>query len=315
MQTLESLKRRIKSTQDLLSVVKTMKALAAVSIRQYQRAVESLADYARNVEMGLQVVLQSRPREEMLTGTVPCTRAGAVVFGSDQGLCGQFNALVTSHALDELDRLGLKPQDRYILTVGERVKDLVTASGQDIYDNLSTPSSIAGITPMVQEMVLILEEWHFGAQIQHIYLYYNHYVSGATYHPATLRLLPVDQEWLEQVRSRKWESKSLPMFTQDWQGLFLSLLREYLFVSLYRAFTESLASENASRLASMQNAEKNIQEHLEEIHVAYHRQRQMTITEELLDIVAGYEAMKGDTRLGKDEEKQGRGMPGSRAAT
>lgn len=303
MQTLEALKRRIKSTQDLLSVVKTMKALAAVSIRQYQRAVESLQDYSRNVEMGLQVVLQSRPREEFAIGAVPVTRVGAVVFGSDQGLCGQFNALVVSHALDELARLGVKPEDTYILAVGERPVDHIEASGATVFDTLSTPSSTAGITPMVQELVLIMEDWHFNAQIQHIYLFYNHYVSGATYHPATLRLLPVDQSWIDDIRSRRWASRTLPMFTQDWHSLFVALLREYLFVSLYKAFSESLASENASRLAAMQNAEKNIQEHLEEIHVAYHRQRQMTITEELLDIVAGYEAMKADPRLEKPREQ------------
>ncbi len=305
MQTLESLKRTIKSTQDLLSVVKTMKALAAVSIRQYQRAVEALLDYSRNVEMGLQVVLRSRPREEMAMGAVPLSRVGAIVFGSDQGLCGQFNAQVVAHAIDELDRLGVPEQNRYILTVGERAKDYVFAAGQEIYDNLMSPSSTAGVTPMVQEIVMILEEWHFGAQIQHVYLFYNHYLSGATYHPHTLRLLPVDQVWLDEIRSRKWESRSLPMFTQDWDTLFLALLREYLFVSIYRAFTESLASENASRLASMQNAEKNIQEHLEEIHMAYHRQRQMTITEELLDIVSGYEAMKG----GAGPEKESSRVP------
>ncbi|HOS96130.1 MAG TPA: F0F1 ATP synthase subunit gamma [Deltaproteobacteria bacterium] len=303
MQTLDALKRKIKSTQDLLSVVKTMKALAAVSIRAYQRSVESLVDYTRTVEMGLQVALQSRPEEELSAGVMPLGRLGGIVFGSDQGLCGQFNAQVVSHAVDEFDRLGVAPENRYILTVGERAKDYLLAANQDIYDTLSTPSSTAGITPMVQELVMILEEWHFGAQIQHIYLFYNHYVSGATYHPHTLRLLPVDQVWLE-IRNRKWESRSLPMYTLDFDSLFLALLREYLFVSLYRAFTESLASENASRLAAMQNAEKNIEEQLEEIHVAFHRQRQMTITEELLDIVSGYEAMKGDARL---EEKRGGG--------
>ena len=71
-----------------------------------------------------------------------------------------------------------------------------------------------------------------------------------------------------------------------------SLIREYLFVSVYRAFANSLASENASRLAAMQNAEKNIGERLEELDVQFHRQRQMTITEELLDIVAGFEVLK-----------------------
>ncbi len=302
MQTIESLRRKIKSTQDLLSVVKTMKALAAVSIRQYQKSVESLLDYTGTVERGLQVLLKSQEAAQSTPGPIPITRTGVIVFGSDQGLCGQFNAQVVGHALDELKRLNVGNENRYILTVGERVKDHMERSNQVIYDNLSTPSSTAGITPMVQEIAMILQEWHFVLHIQHIYLFYNHYVSGATFRPHTLRLLPVDRTWLEGLKTRKWESKSLPLYTMDWDALFAALIREYLFVSIYRAFTESLASENASRLAAMQNAEKNIQEHLEEIFADYHRQRQMTITEELLDIVSGYEAMKGDTRMDKKGE-------------
>ena len=138
---------------------------------------------------------------------------------------------------------------------------------------------------------MILEDWHFARQINHIYLFYNNYISGSNFVPHMLRLLPADQEWLNNLQNRKWESTTLPMFTLETDALFLSLIREYLFVSLYQAFAESLASENASRLASMQNAEKNISERLEEIYLQFHRQRQMNITEELLDIVAGYEVM------------------------
>lgn len=302
MQTIESLRRKIKSTQDLLSVVKTMKALAAVSIRQYQRSVESLIDYNDTVERGLQIVLKAQEEAPPTPRPAPIIKAGAIVFGSDQGLCGQFNAQVVAHAIEEMNALGVTDEGRYILTVGERVKDHMERSDQQIYDTLSTPSSTAGITPMVQEMVMILQEWHFVLHIQHIFLFYNHYLSGAIFKPHTLRLLPVDRTWLEELKKRKWESKTLPLFTMEWDALFAALIREYLFVSIYRAFTESLASENASRLAAMQNAEKNIQEHLEEIFADYHRQRQMTITEELLDIVSGYEAMKGDTRLDKQTQ-------------
>ncbi|MFP3870922.1 MAG: F0F1 ATP synthase subunit gamma, partial [Syntrophobacteria bacterium] len=85
---------------------------------------------------------------------------------------------------------------------------------------------------------------------------------------------------------------ALPMYTMAWDPLFSALIREYLFISLFRAFAESLASENASRLASMQGAEKNIEERLGELRTRFHQQRQMSITEELLDIVAGFEALK-----------------------
>ncbi len=306
MQTTDSLKRKIKSTQDLLSVVKTMKALAAVSIRQYQRAVESLMDYNRTVEMGLQVVLQSREESEIQLGVMPMNQAGAIVFGSDQGLCGQFNTQVVAHAVSELDSLNVPAPNRVMLAVGERVKDHLERADHAIYDTLFTPSSTVGVTPMVQEIMMILEEWHFTRQIQHIYLFYNHYISGATFAPRTMRLLPIDRTWLNDIRSRPWESGTLPMYTMDFDPLFLSLLREYFFVSLFQAFTESLASENASRLAAMQNAEKNIEDHLEEIFAAFHRQRQMTITEELLDIVSGYEALEADTRVMKKAPKGSR---------
>jgi len=291
MQTIESLKRTIKSTEDLLSVVKTMKALAAVSIRQYQRAVESLTDYNTTVEMGLQVVLKKREEDPILARPLPITKIGAIIFGSDQGLCGQLNAQIASYALEELDRLGVAIKNRTVLIVGERVRDHIEDAGQGHCECLANPGSIAGITPMVQEIVMILEDWYFNQQINHIYLFYNQYISGSNFKPADLHLLPVDKAWLNNLQSKKWGSRTLPLFTMDWDALFLSLIREYLFVSLYRAFAESLASENASRLAAMQNAEKNITERLEEIYLQFHRQRQMNITEELLDIVAGYEVL------------------------
>ncbi|MBN1363736.1 MAG: F0F1 ATP synthase subunit gamma [Syntrophaceae bacterium] len=291
MQTTESLKRRIKSAGDLLSVVKTMKALAAVSIRQYQKAVESLSDYNRAVEMGLQIVLKERMEMEKQNKTLPMKRLGAVIFGSDQGLCGQLNEQISVFALDNMKAAGVKKENRKVLAVGTRVADYVEDAGQSIDELLNTPGSTVGITPLVQEIIMIIEEWHFRHNVDHFMLFYNKYVSGATYHPHQIKLLPVDHHWLEEIARKKWESKTLPIFRMDGDKIFSSLIREYLFVSLYRAFAESLASENASRLASMQNAEKNIEEQLQDLYVQFHRTRQMTITEELLDIVAGFEAM------------------------
>ncbi len=293
MQTSEALKRRIQSAQDLLGVVKTMKALAAVSIRQYQKAVESLGDYNRTVEMGLQIALRERRGGGAASEQAKVNRIGAIIFGSDQGLCGQLNNIIVAHANEEMARIGVKKENRIVIAVGMRTADILEDTGQRVLEVLTTPGSTSGITPMVQDITVLLENWRFKRQIEHMYLFFNHYVSGATYRPKTVRLLPVDREWLKNLEMKKWPSKTLPMFTMDWEALFRSLIREYLFVSLYRAFAESLASENASRLAAMQSAEKNIEERLEELFLQYHRQRQMTITEELLDIVAGFEALGG----------------------
>jgi F-type H+-transporting ATPase subunit gamma len=291
MQTTESLKRRIKSAGDLLSVVKTMKALAAVSIRQYQKAVESLEDYNRTVEMGLQIVLKERMGAMMQSKKAVVKRMGAIIFGSDQGLCGQLNEQISVFALDSIKEAGVKKENRKVLAVGARVADYVEDAGQPIDELLATPSSTAGITALVQEIIMIIEEWHFKQNVDHFMLFYNDYISGANYRPYKVQLLPVNRDWLKEIARKKWDSKTLPIYRMDGDKIFSSLIREYLFVSLYRAFAESLASENASRLASMQNAEKNIEEQMLDLHVQFHRTRQMTITEELLDIVAGFEAL------------------------
>jgi F-type H+-transporting ATPase subunit gamma len=291
VQTAEALKRKIQSAQDLLGVVKTMKALAAVSIRQYQRAVESLADYNRTVEMGLQIVLKES-LEATAASRSQSMRLGAVVFGTDQGLCGQLNNTIVSHALEEMDKTGIPKEERIIIAVGVRTADILEDSGQKVFEILTTPGSTAGITSMVQDITLLLENWRFKIAVERMHLYYSEYVSGATYRPRTLKLIPVDHQWLVGLRREKWASRTLPTFTMDWNRIFRALIREYLFVSIYRAFANSLASENASRLAAMQSAEKNIEERLEELSVHFHRQRQMTITEELLDIVAGFEVLK-----------------------
>jgi F-type H+-transporting ATPase subunit gamma len=291
MQTTESLKRRIKSAGDLLSVVKTMKALAAVSIRQYQKAVESLDDYNRTVEMGLQIVLKERMGAMMQSKKAVVKRMGAIIFGSDQGLCGQLNEQISVFALDNIQEAGVRKENRKVLAVGARVADYVEDAGQPIDELLATPSSTAGITALVQEIIMIIEEWHFKQNVDHFMLFYNDYISGANYRPYKVQLLPVNRDWLKEIARKKWDSKTLPIYRMDGDKIFSSLIREYLFVSLYRAFAESLASENASRLASMQNAEKNIEEQMLDLHVQFHRTRQMTITEELLDIVAGFEAL------------------------
>jgi F-type H+-transporting ATPase subunit gamma len=119
MQTIESLRRKIKSTQDLLSVVKTMKALAAVSIRQYQRSVESLVDYNDAVERGLQILLRAQEESHPAPGPVPLTKAGVIVSGRP-GSVRTIQRQVVSHALDELEMLKVPNQFRYILSVGER---------------------------------------------------------------------------------------------------------------------------------------------------------------------------------------------------
>ncbi|MDJ0636589.1 MAG: F0F1 ATP synthase subunit gamma [Xenococcaceae cyanobacterium MO_188.B29] len=294
MATIEELKHKIAVANDLQSVVKTMKALAAVSIRQYEKAVESLSEYNRTLELGLQILLKNRPEVLYRKTAIANRLVGIVVFGSDWGMCGQFNERITSYTQEKLRDSHLNADRSLILAIGSRVYDRLEAAGHNCADCFTLPSSLEGITSAIQEIVLILERWQRENQVEQIVVIYNQILSGATYRPTDLQIFPLSLAWLNNLRQRSWKSKSLPTFTMNEEGLAAALFRQYFFVSLYRACAESLKSENTSRLTAMQMAEKNIAERLTELNREFNHQRQTTITEELLDIVSGFEALNGN---------------------
>jgi F-type H+-transporting ATPase subunit gamma len=292
MQTTESLRRTIAVTQELQSVVKTMKALAGVNIRQYESAAHAVAEYNRTVEMGLQIALRRLPAQiaaPQRTGG----KLGAIVFGSDQGMCGQLNDQVVQHSGRALEKLRRHHKEQAMAAVGIRAASQMEGLGRTMEATVPVPGSVAGITPAVEAVLRQIEEWHFRQGIEFVVLFYARPVSGAWYRIRGVRLLPVDEEWINSVRAKPWPGKTVPMFTMDETQLFRALIREYLFVSLYRAFAESLASENASRLASMQVAERNIEDHLHALTAESRQLRQETITSELLDTIAAFEALRG----------------------
>ncbi len=293
METLESLKKRIKTTEDLKSVVKTMKALAAVNIRQYEEAVASLSEYHRTIDLGLQVVLRRGGEHAVIARVAPKKRLGIAVLGSDQGMCGQLNEQIVAHAIETMKTMKVPPERRTLVAVGMRAAAGLEDAGFRVSETLPVPSSTSAITKMVQEVLVGMDAWQAPSGIDQVMLVYHQFLSGSSFRPHSLKLLPIDQNWLQDLKQKPWPSRCLPTFSMAAKPLFSSLIRQYFFVSLYRAFAESLASENASRLASMQGAERNIGERLDVLQADFHRQRQMTITEELLDIVAGFEALNG----------------------
>lgn len=294
MQTIEDLKKTIASTEDLQTVVKTMKAMAAVNIRQYEQAVESLRDYFRTVELGLGVALSSEEaaRLDRKAYAEAAGPVGMIVFGSDMGMCGQLNDQAVSHAMATLEKLnGGAGAEPLFIAIGERVAGRLEEAGVAVGEYLAVPNSAGNIGAKVQEILVIIEEWREVKKVGRVILCYCEPTGGAGFSPTDLQLLPVDHPRLVEYRRKEWPTNNLPRFTVDWNTLFAGLIRHYLFVALFKAFAASLASENASRLASMQGAEKSIRERLEELHSQYNRNRQMSITEELLDIVAGFEAL------------------------
>lgn len=288
--SLESLRRKIGGATELESVVRTMKALTASSIVQYERAVRSLDDYYRTVELGLVTWLRQTGAVIHADGGKGASKrtTGAVVFGSDQGLVGQFNEVLAGFAVDQLSAI---PGNKHVWVVGERVQGYLAEAALPVAGSFQVPNSIAAITSLVGSILIEIEAKREQGKVAQVYLFYNRPKSGAVYGPVMQRLLPLDDTWLHGLARLAWPSENLPEVFGGGESTLQALIREYLFISLFRACAESLASENASRLAAMQRAEKNIDELLDDLGHTFHRLRQSGIDAELFDVIAGFEAL------------------------
>lgn len=288
--TLENLRHKISGARDLESVVRTMKVLAASNIIQYEKAVNSLGDYYRTIELGLTICFQNAelaPAPKNETPGQPCA-IGAVVFGSDQGLVGQFNDVLTEFVYRQINPT---PCKKTVWAVGERIKDQMTDIGLPVTGLFDVPNSVSSISTVVGQILVKSQTLWERGDISHFYIFHNKPKLGTYFEPTVMQLLPLDEEWVNSFAQKQWPTRKIPEALNGAETTLHGLIRNYLFVSLYKACAESLASENASRLASMQRAEKNIDELLEELSLQFHQLRQSSIDEELFDVISGSEAL------------------------
>lgn len=293
MESLEYLQKQLNSLDELRSIVKTMKALSAANIHQYEQAVSAMAGYYETIEMGLRVVLadysSSATTGEKGKGG---KKLGAVIFGSDHGLCGRFNEDIASFALERMNSVPAEHNNRRILTVGSRLAASLEQANQFIEQEFLVPGAANQITRTVEDLLLKIDEWQEEEDVHYVYLFYNRHSRKQGYRPTGVQLLPVNLSRFQKLSQSPWPSRTLPMFTMDRQKLFRRLLDQYLFVLLFRACAESQASEHGGRLAAMQTAERNLDERLGDVTMDYRRARQTVITAELLDLVSGFEAIE-----------------------
>jgi F-type H+-transporting ATPase subunit gamma len=198
--------------------------------------------------------------------------------------------VVADYAIKTLATLLGEP---HVWAVGERVHARLADAGLPLKGLFPVPNSVKAITPLVGQIQIESESRRAKGEYARLYVFHNRPLSGALYEPVSQRLLPLDAQWQQGLSKIRWPTGNLPQVIGGGTGTLRALIREYLFISLFRACAESLASENASRLAAMERADKNIDELLETLHGTFHRMRQSGIDEELFDVISGFEALSG----------------------
>ena len=294
---LHELERRIESAEELHSITRTMRGLAAVNLRRYERSALAVNRYAAVVEEGLQVVLRDGGLARLpIEHPLPDAPTALVVFGSNQGLCGPVNRHVADHVEREAQRW---PTLAHVGAVGARMAaelDVVGLSPTSLWE---LPGAVESIVARAEQVLLRAEAWRADDGVERIVVVFPDYRSRAQgYEPTTLQLWPTDQEWLERLAERPWRSRSLPTTVEPWEQLAVEMLRRSMFVRLHRSFTQTMASVAASRLAAMQTAQHDIEERIDRLQRSRRQLRQEQITDELLDVQTGFDVLQ---EPGRDE--------------
>ena len=204
MKTLESLQRKITGAGELKSVVRTMKAMAASNIGQYEMAVTALADYYRNLSLALSVCFRQQEIAEFSAKEEAAankeTTAYLLVFGSEQGLIGPYNEKLTEFVKQKSASFSHSVE---AWAVGARIQDSLQDHHIKTEKLFAVPTSVSGITSLIAEILTEIEKTSEERSAV-FYIFHNRPQSGVMYEQVSQRLLPFDREWQQEITTLKW---------------------------------------------------------------------------------------------------------------
>lgn len=292
--SLEALNKRIKTTTDLRDIVSTMKMLSSVSIGPYEKALASLKEYGKTVQDAFLGFVLNDATDFM--PRIPKNQTPKVLMilvGTDNGLVGRFNRDIFAKAQEYIKEKNLKSTDILYLCVGKRI-GLITENnvGEALKGAYAISNSLKEIASIASTLLLKVNELLTHVAISEVLVFHNYKETATPQRPMMQQLMPLPYDFIAKLKQKKWEGRSSPQTSGDKLELFSALVHEYLTVILAGSLTASLAAEHYARMVNMQQAEKNIDKSLEEMNLTYQQARQTDITDELIDIVSGAEAMK-----------------------
>ncbi|GAB4483636.1 MAG: ATP synthase F1 subunit gamma [Thermodesulfovibrionales bacterium] len=289
MATLRDIKRRIKAVQSTSKITKAMKMVSAAKFRKAQQRMFEMRPYAERMQNILSALAAGGEAEaHPLLAVRPRKKIEVLVVTSDRGLCGAFNTNILKAATRQIAELKNEGFEVLISVVGRKARDFFKRR------NIGTRNAWTGISGKVsyanaQEIAADVTDAFINETADEVIMIYNEFKSAITQKVVVSRLLP-----LAPIEST---GDALPVFNAVYepskQEIFSRLVPKNVEIQIFRALLESQASEEAARMAAMENATKSANEMISSLTLQYNKARQATITKELMDIVGGVEALKG----------------------
>jgi F-type H+-transporting ATPase subunit gamma len=305
MPSQKDVKNRIASVKNINKITRAMEMVAAARLRRAEQRIEQLRPYAQGMRKLTRRAAEQAggmPRVPVMVEREQEKRVGVVLITGDRGLAGAFNTNIIRDGMrlaGDLREQGVEP---VFSVVGRKGVSALTFRKQELsgsYVGFTDRPGFADAREIGEE----LTARYVDEELDRVELVYNRYVSPLTQHVWRQTLLPLQQaevigdgvqdeeEEDEETEIEKAHSRAVWEFEPDAEELLGQLIPEYVNISIYRALLESAASELGARMTAMRNAAENAETMMDDLTLEMNRARQAEITQEILEVVAGAEAL------------------------
>lgn len=287
MESMITIKQRIQRVGSTRQITSAMKLVATAKVQRARQRMEDSRPFCSDtLRLVHQIAPQGRhARHPYFTSRKTGAGIAVIVISADQGLCAGYNVNILRHSAAFLEQVEEKAQ---VIPVGRKAVDFFKNKAYSI------PTSFSGIsqTPFYDDAIEIgtlARELFDSRQVDAVYLMYTAFQSLLVHVPTTLRLLPVEEPQLEKTSSEK--PVCFTEYEPAGEAFLSSVIPQYVNACIYGALAESAVCEQSARMTGMDAAVKSSDELIDNLTLRYNRARQGAITQELSEIVGGYNAL------------------------
>jgi F-type H+-transporting ATPase subunit gamma len=288
----QDIKRRISSVRNTRKITKALELVSASKLRRAQLRIEALRPYAdRMRDLMIEAASRAHVQGEPLLDRRDPKRVGVIVLTGDRGLAGAFNGQVVRRALQVGSEHAGQGREVVYLPAGRKGLGTLRFRGRDVLTSWTGFSD----RPEYRDAAAIAEtisKAYVAAELDVVVLVYNRFVSALQQQVEAIELLPIPEGDLAGMDARERSQEGAMLFEPDVEEMIGELLVSSLEVTVYRALLESTASEHGARMTAMRNASENAADLISAYTLAMNRARQAEITQEILEVVAGADALQ-----------------------
>jgi F-type H+-transporting ATPase subunit gamma len=304
MATQKDVRNRIASVKNIHKITRAMEMVAAARLRRAEQRIDHLRPYAQAIrKMARQVAeaAEGTPRVPVLEERHEVRKVGVLLVTGDRGLAGAFNTNIVRAGVQLRRELRGDGIDSTFYVVGRRGNSTVRFRGEPVEKSYIGFTDRPGFAN-AREIAGDFTTAYVDGALDRVDLIYNRYVSPLTQYVRRQTLLPLQQAAVfgegvpdevraEQEAEGQHETRALLEYEPDPEELLPELFEEYVVLSVFRALLESTASEHGARMTAMRSAAENADEMIGDLTLEMNRARQAEITQEILEVVAGAEAL------------------------